>query len=129
MNKRRRLFRQLGITRGDIVLAAVLLSLSLLLGLIMSVNQPEPEYVSIRIEGMEIRRLPLKQDCTYSIGDGNTIQISGGRVRMIYADCPDRICVRSGDISRSGQSIVCAPHRIVVTIIGEGSPDYDAITN
>ena len=42
---------------------------------------------------------------------------------MTHADCPDQICVKTGSISRSGQSIVCAPNRVVVTVTGE---DKDA---
>ena len=51
-------------------------------------------------------------------------------VRMIDAECPDKICVKTGAVSRSGQSIVCAPHKIVVTVTGgKATSDYDVKTN
>ena len=105
----------------------------------LSISPSEPRKVAVTLpagtaeNGLEICRLPLDRDCRYSIGSENIIEISGGSVRMIYADCPDKICVRTGAISRSGQSIVCAPHRVVITIAGsdgkESHHDYDVITN
>ncbi|MBQ9903031.1 MAG: NusG domain II-containing protein [Clostridia bacterium] len=130
MNRFTDSFRKLGIRRGDLLLALSLFLLSAALGGLFLLNIPAPEYVLIKKDGAEVARLPLGQDCRYSIGDGNIIEISGGSVRMTYADCPDRICVKTGSISRSGQSIICAPHKVTVTIIGKNdTPSYDVITN
>ena len=38
---------------------------------------------------------------------------------MEEADCPDRLCVRQGAVSRVGESIICLPHELVVTVEGE----------
>jgi len=130
MNKLKDVFTRLGIRPGDVILAATLLILSVIAGLIIISVRSTPEYASVRVDGAEIARLPLDKDCIFPIGDGNTIRISQGTVRMIYADCPDKICVRTGEISKSGQSIVCAPHKVVITIIGDhDQSDYDVITN
>lgn len=130
MSRLRQKLRSLGIKRGDMIVVSVLLLLSAMIGILFAVNQPEPKYASVRVDGMEITRLPLDRDCIYRITDGNTIQISGGAVRMIDADCPDKICVKTGAVSRSGQSIVCAPHKIVVTVTGgKATSDYDVKTN
>ena len=133
MNKLCTAAGQLGIRRGDLILAAALLLLSAAAGILTLVIRPEPACALVRVNGTEIARLPLDQDGTYRIGSGNTIEISDGKVRMIYADCPDKICVRTGEISAIGQSIVCAPHRVVITIAGsdgkESHHNYDVITN
>lgn len=130
MNRLRWALASLRIKRGDMILLTVLLTVSAAMGILFAVSQPKPEYVSVREDGMEIARLPLNIDRVYRINDSNTIEISGKSVRMTEASCPDRICIKTGAISRSGQSIVCAPHRIVVTIIGDREPSpYDAITN
>ena len=42
------------------------------------------------------------------------------------SDCPNQDCVRSGVISKSGQSIVCLPARIVIELQG-GSGGVDVI--
>lgn len=132
MRELRKTGRQLGIKRADILLAAVLLAASAVAGLVLFLSQPGEEYVSVRVDGEEIALLPLDTDCTFPVGDGNIIEITGGRVRMTYADCPDKICVKTGSISHSGQSIVCAPHKVVIIIVGgqnDSQSSYDVITN
>lgn len=47
-------------------------------------------------------------------------------VRVIQSDCPTQDCVHTGQISKAGQSIVCLPAHIVITLIGTNA-DYDVI--
>lgn len=130
MDRLHHLIRTLGIKPGDLVLTGALLTLSLLLAILFAVRSPEAEYVSVKVDGMQIANLPLHIDRVYRIDDNNTIEIYGGSVRMTYATCPDQICVKTGAISKSGQSIVCAPHKIVVIITGgDDAAAVDAITN
>lgn len=53
-----------------------------------------------------------------NVGNGvtNILVIEDGRANMIWADCPDKICVNMKAISNMGESIVCMPEKIVVTI-------------
>ena len=44
-------------------------------------------------------------------------------VVMAESDCPTQDCVRTGTIRRSGQSIVCLPARVVVTLEGAAADD------
>jgi hypothetical protein len=52
-------------------------------------------------------------------GEHSTVEFKDGRVRIQQADCPDKVCVRTGWISKPGEVIVCLPYRIVVKISGE----------
>ena len=57
------------------------------------------------------------------VGD-SYLEVKDGRVRMIDSACPDKLCVKTGWISRPGESIVCLPNRVVIEITGgEGGPD------
>ena len=47
--------------------------------------------------------------------------LSPEEVYMEAADCPTQDCVHTGHISRSGQSIVCLPARVIITLEG-GQP-------
>jgi len=47
-----------------------------------------------------------------------TIVYDHGRIRFSQADCPDRICVQSGWISREGQIVACVPGRLILKIQG-----------
>ena len=65
----------------------------------------------------------LSDDTVFTvISNGVTLEVtvSGGEVSVTDSDCPDRICVKTGRISKDGQSIVCIPARVVIRITGEG---------
>lgn len=62
----------------------------------------------------------------------NTVTISGGKVSVTEASCKNQVCVHHGEISRSGESIVCLPNRMVVRIVSGGSEEgggYDSVTS
>lgn len=40
-----------------------------------------------------------------------------------HSDCPDRICVHTGKISKVGQTVVCVPFRAVLRIEAANSDD------
>ena len=46
-------------------------------------------------------------------------------VRVTHADCPDKLCVRMGSIAEAGESIVCVPLGVCVTV---GESAYDGVT-
>lgn len=41
-----------------------------------------------------------------------------GAIRFSASDCPDKICVQTGSISKSGQVAACVPARMLVRITG-----------
>ena len=47
-----------------------------------------------------------------------TVTAEDGGLRVLEADCPTQDCVHTGAISRSGQSIVCLPARIIIQLTG-----------
>ncbi len=69
--------------------------------------------------------LSLAEDQTLTLPHA-TVTIAGGRCAITQADCPDQVCVKTGWISRGGQSIVCVPNRIVITVSGGAA--VDAVT-
>ena len=49
-------------------------------------------------------------------GGTNRLHISGGRVWVTDASCPDKICEHYGRISGDGEVIVCLPNRLIITV-------------
>ena len=47
-----------------------------------------------------------------------TVTAEDGGLHVSEADCPTQDCVHTGTISRSGQSIVCLPARIIIQLTG-----------
>lgn len=46
----------------------------------------------------------------------NNVLVEHGRIRISEADCPDKVCVHQGWISKSGTPIVCLPNKLIVKI-------------
>lgn len=54
-----------------------------------------------------------------------TVAADGNGLRVTSSDCPTQDCVRTGTISRGGQSIVCLPARIVIQLTGGTADSND----
>ena len=72
--------------------------------------------VVVQVAGNEYGSYPLKEDRIIKIGENNLLEITGGRVRMREARCPDQTCVEQGYIKTAGESIICLPNQVVVTL-------------
>lgn len=51
----------------------------------------------------------------------DVVLIEKGRIRFKEADCPDKVCVKSGWLERNGEMAVCLPNRAVIEIKGQNS--------
>ena len=54
----------------------------------------------------------------------NLLEIGSDYVQVISASCPNKLDVKQGKISRVGESIICLPNHLLVTIEGEVDEDY-----
>ena len=73
--------------------------------------------VSVSVGGEEVAVYPLDIDARYAINGGtNTLVIKDGEAYMESASCPDKICVNYGKIRLMGESIICRPNKVVVTV-------------
>lgn len=120
---------ELAPTRWDALVALAVLALALLLGwqFWRAPESAAPPVAVVLIEGAEVERLPLGSAERIYTNRGYTLHVSfsADGVQVEEADCPTQDCVRTGTISRAGESIVCLPARIVVTL--EGKADFDVI--
>ena len=66
---------------------------------------------------------------TYSLAKDQTIEIQNGQAKMEWADCPDQLCVHQKAISRTGESIICLPNQVVVSVQGSKESELDGIVN
>ncbi|MDR2043067.1 MAG: NusG domain II-containing protein [Clostridium sp.] len=82
-------------------------------------------------EGRLIHSIPLHEGnggytlTVAAAGGSNVIAVRSGRIGVIQADCPDRLCVHQGFISTSLLPVTCLPHRLVIRIrsLEDGEPD------
>ena len=107
--------------RNDLILIAGLTLAGALIALIVFLTSGAGAQVRVRVDGAVVGTFPLSEETEYEIagiGGYNRLVIEGGEAYLEEADCPDGLCVGMGKISRSGQSIICLPHKVVVDIVG-----------
>lgn len=117
--------------KGDIIAAAVILAVCAVSFLALYVfNNNTGNYAEIEQNGAVIHTMPLDEDAVYNVEtDGkitNTVEVKNGSVSVTYADCPDQICVNHAPVSLSGESIICLPNEVVVSVI-ESNGNEDEI--
>lgn len=83
-------------------------------------NRGAGEEVAVYVDETEVARFSLKDNreflITYGNGEMNRLVIQDQKADITEASCPDKICVHQSAIERTGETIVCMPHKVVVTI-------------
>lgn len=116
--------------RRDIVLIALLLAAALALYVgAQLLGADEMSSVVVTIDGAEVLRKPLAVNDSYEIrqddGSVNVITVENGAVYMKEANCRDGLCVQQGKMRSAAKTIVCLPHKLVVTLSGEPAQQED----
>ena len=105
--------------KRDVILIASILAIALLLLIVVQFNQEEGAYVLVRVDGEETARYYLSKNGTYELNGGtNILRIEDGVAYLSDATCPDKLCVHQGKISMTGQTIVCLPNKLTVSVFG-----------
>ena len=112
----------------DIILIAGVLLAAALLWLWLRPVEAGGSVLVIQ-DGQEIARYALHEDRTVTIGeaDYNVLEIQNGQAAVTGANCGDHTCVRTGAVSRAGESIICLPHRLEIRIIGGADSSVDIV--
>lgn len=115
----------------DLLIVLAVLLLALLVSVGFYGGSETAATVSVTVEGVETERFPLLRagDVRTLKNRGYTLTLEtaekGGRLGVCVtdADCPNRDCVRSGVITKGGESIVCLPARIAIRLLSDGGAD------
>lgn len=59
--------------------------------------------------------------------DYNVFLCENGAIRMLQSNCPDLICVHHSAVSKTGENIICLPHKIVIEISGRQDHEVDGV--
>lgn len=112
----------------DIVIIILLFILSFTPNIIFSktiYNSNKLVYASIKVDGKLYDNIPLstnkgeKKLNIKSSSGNNSILIRDNNIKVISADCKDDLCVKQGEISKVGESIICLPHKLIIEIKGD----------
>ena len=125
--------------RNDIILISVIVIISVALLLVWKLvylngqDTNGDACVKVTVDGKVYGTYTLSKDDTIEIKnvDGdvtNTLVIKDGVADVTAADCPDHLCVKQKAISKEGESIICLPNKVVVTVKSDTKSDIDSIS-
>jgi hypothetical protein len=117
--------------RSDVVIIAVILLISLASWIIYNhltkdrLVKAEIYYYSELVETVALDR---EEERTFSIPQNPNVIFrldKEGRIAFIASDCPDKVCVKTGQIHRVGEYAACLPNGIILKIAPEGERNED----
>lgn len=114
-------------TKTDLIIALAVLVLGFALLLFLKLT-PQGETAVITAEGREEIKIPLSGEYEKIKVNGVVICRENGEIYIKSSDCRDKICQRSGHLSKKGETAVCAPNRVAVRIYGRDKNAPQAVT-
>ena len=115
--------------RYDIILISVILALAIIISFVMILTREGGNYVEVELDGELVATYSLEEEGEYILNGGtNILVIKEGEAYLIYADCPDHRCIRYGKISFVGESIICLPNRLAITVRGDSDDGVDIVS-
>lgn len=114
--------------KKDILLIALALGVAGLLYAVSLISGGEAATtVVVTVDGQEVLRRPLALEDSYEIrqddGSVNVIAVEDGAVFMQEANCRDGLCMAQGKMRNAAKTIVCLPHKLVVSLTGDAPQD------
>lgn len=113
------------ITVADILLLAAVVVLP---ALSLSAARGGARRVRISVAGRPATTWPLDTNRMLDLGNGMTVEIRGGRVRVSESDCPRGLCRQAGWVATPGRTIACLPNRTIIEVVAPAT-DCDVETH
>lgn len=116
--------------KGDLFLLAIgLLAVVAMIGVYLNNGPAQGRESDQRIavitrDGNKVAELDLneiEEPRYYTLDDGIHVKIvaENGSIRFQEADCPDKICIKTGTLTEPGQQAICMPSKTIVRILDE----------
>lgn len=122
------------LVRNDILLIAAVLLMAVIGMVYLFGFRQVGNTVTVTVDGKVYGTYPLSHNIEQDIVTGDTnnqhnrLIIRDGKAFVESASCPDGICVAHAPIFRDGESIVCLPNRVVITVsVNNASDNPDII--
>lgn len=114
--------------KKDMLLALGVLALALAVWMFIQFFLPKDnQRIRITVDGELYGEYSLNEDQEIAIGETNICRIKDGKVTMIEATCPDKLCVHQRAVDASGGTIICLPNKVVIEAVGGGSGVQDGL--
>ncbi len=115
------------ITKKDFMLLILVLIVGVA-GILLVNSANKGTTAEIIVDGEAVETISLDGEYLEKEINGVIVCRENGEIYVKEAVCPDKVCVRSGRISKAGEGIICAPNRVAVEISGKNENQLDALT-
>ena len=115
--------------KTDLILGVIALIAAVGIWLFYSADAEKGLIAVVTVDGEVRAELPMDKRGIVPIETEwgyNIVTVEDGKVFVVEADCRDQICVEHKKIDKTGETIVCLPHKMVVEIIG-GEEEVDMV--
>ncbi len=112
--------------RSDILIIAIIAILPIVA---LFWSGESGDYATVSVGGEQILKIDLNGDfAVYDIDSHPALQIEYNEhgVAVINAMCDDKLCEAAGHLNSGGESAVCLPATVVLSLHGESEVDYIA---
>ena len=112
------------IKKQDIILIIVLLAAAAIFAAYrLRASDGPAKLAEILVEGQVVDTVSLEEDTEILVngyqGGTNHIIVKDGKIWCDEASCPDKVCVHTGKISLSTETIACLPNKMIIRIKGD----------
>lgn len=120
------------VNKKDVIIIIVLLIVSAsLIKVYGYINGDKASKVEIYYESQLVETIDIEEaeNSTFSIPQEEHVifRIENGSIRFEESDCPDKVCIRAGELSVVGESATCLPNKITIKIVPKGNHSDDDI--
>lgn len=101
--------------KGDFVIIGSVVTAFVLSIVLLTSFSKQGSHVVIKQDNQIVYDKSIAENATVETAT-NKIIIQDGVVQMEHSNCKNQICVKSGQISKKGETIVCLPNKVIVEI-------------
>ena len=112
---------------GDIIIIAVILIMAVSIFFLpkLFINS-EKKIAVISVNGQIYKKIDLNEvkeplQIVLPYKYNNVIEVSNGTIKFKSSDCPDKLCVKSGELKNVGDFAACLPNKVSISIVGDNA--------
>jgi len=109
-------------TKNDILLVIAICVIVAIAFAVYLATRTQGSVVTVQIGESVHSSYPLDTDITVTLPSGddgkqfNVLVISDGKASVLEASCPDLVCAHHKPIQNTGETIVCLPNKVIITV-------------
>lgn len=114
------------INKFDIILIIIIICISTIFILINNLNNKKGSYANVYYDNKLVKKIDLSINKSYNIKgyNGNVrIVVKNNQIKVDEENSPLHLCSKMGYISKSHESIICLPNKIVIEIEADKNID------